>query len=80
MWAQNTTIPGYNGFLKGRQLSLHLPDMDLLEKKSHRLITFRLKTQEEILEILVNKWTATENLPYIGLLEIIPGNKILKRN
>lgn len=32
MWAQNTTIP-YNGFPKGRQLSLHLPDMDLLEKK-----------------------------------------------
>ena len=41
---------------KGRQLSLHLPDMDLLEKKkSHRLIIFRLKTPEEILEILVNK-------------------------
>lgn len=32
MWAQNTSIP-YNGFPKGRQVSLHLPDMDLLEKR-----------------------------------------------
>ncbi|KNB61268.1 ABC transporter permease [Chryseobacterium sp. Hurlbut01] len=32
LWAQNTSIP-YNGFPKGRQVSLHLPDMDLLEKR-----------------------------------------------
>lgn len=32
LWAQNTSIP-YNGFPKGRQMSLHLPDMDLLERK-----------------------------------------------
>ena len=32
MWAQNTNIP-YNGFPKGRPMSLHLPDMDLLQKK-----------------------------------------------
>lgn len=32
MWAQNTSIP-YDGFPKGRQLKLHLPDMELLKKK-----------------------------------------------
>ncbi len=32
MWAQNTSIP-YSGFPKGRQMSLHLPDMDMLQKK-----------------------------------------------
>jgi len=32
MWAQNTSIP-YNGFPKGRQVSLHLPDIDLLQKR-----------------------------------------------
>lgn len=32
LWAQNTSIP-YNGFPKGRQMELHLPDMDLLERK-----------------------------------------------
>lgn len=32
LWAQNTSIP-YSGFPKGRQMSLHLPDIDLLEKK-----------------------------------------------
>ena len=32
LWAQNTSIP-YNGFPKGRQMSLHLPDMDLLERR-----------------------------------------------
>lgn len=32
MWAQNTSIP-YSGFPKGRQMNLHLPDMDMLQKK-----------------------------------------------
>jgi putative ABC transport system permease protein len=32
MWAQNTSIP-YSGFPKGRQMSLHLPDIDMLQKK-----------------------------------------------
>jgi len=32
LWAQNTSIP-YNGFPKGREMSLHLPDMALLERK-----------------------------------------------
>ncbi len=32
MWAQNTSIP-YNGFPKGREVKLHLPDIDLLESK-----------------------------------------------
>lgn len=32
LWAQNTSIP-YNGFPKGRTMSLHLPDMEMLEKK-----------------------------------------------
>lgn len=32
MWAQNTSIP-YDGFPKGRQLNLHLQDMELLKKK-----------------------------------------------
>jgi putative ABC transport system permease protein len=32
LWAQNTTIP-YNGFPKGRQMDLHLPDIEVLEKK-----------------------------------------------
>lgn len=32
LWAQNTSIP-YDGFPKGRPMNLHLPDMDLLEKK-----------------------------------------------
>lgn len=32
MWAQNTSIP-YDGFPKGRQLKLHLQDMELLKKK-----------------------------------------------
>lgn len=32
LWAQNTTIP-YDGFPKGRKMSLHLPDIQVLEKK-----------------------------------------------
>lgn len=32
LWAQNTSIP-YNGFPKGREMSLHLPDIQLLQKK-----------------------------------------------
>jgi putative ABC transport system permease protein len=36
MWAQNTSIP-YNGFPKGRPVSLHLPDMDLLQKKINQI-------------------------------------------
>lgn len=32
MWAQNTSIP-YDGFPKGREMSLRLPDIDLLQKK-----------------------------------------------
>lgn len=32
MWAQNTSIP-YNGFPKGREVKLHLPDMDLLQRR-----------------------------------------------
>ncbi|ODS88617.1 MAG: multidrug ABC transporter ATP-binding protein [Chryseobacterium sp. SCN 40-13] len=32
MWAQNTNIP-YAGFPKGRQMNMHLSDMELLEKK-----------------------------------------------
>lgn len=32
LWAQNTTIP-YDGFPKGRKMSLHLPDMKILETK-----------------------------------------------
>lgn len=32
LWAQNTTIP-YDGFPKGRNMSLRLPDIQLLEKK-----------------------------------------------
>jgi putative ABC transport system permease protein len=32
MWAQTTSIP-YNGFPKGREVSLHLPDMDLLQRR-----------------------------------------------
>ncbi|MDO5616569.1 MAG: ABC transporter permease [Cruoricaptor ignavus] len=32
LWAQNTSIP-YDGFAKGRQMNLHLPDMEMLEKK-----------------------------------------------
>ncbi|SFI48327.1 ABC transporter permease [Halpernia frigidisoli] len=32
LWAQNTNIP-YNGFPKGRQMALHLPDIQVLEKK-----------------------------------------------
>ena len=36
LWAQNTSIP-YDGFPKGRQVSLHLPDMGLLERKIHQI-------------------------------------------
>ena len=32
LWAQNTTIP-YDGFPKGRKMDLHLPDIQVLEKK-----------------------------------------------
>ncbi|MGS0748683.1 ABC transporter permease [Halpernia sp. GG3] len=32
LWAQNTTIP-FNGFPKGRKIDLHLPDIQVLEKK-----------------------------------------------
>ena len=32
MWAQNTSIP-YNGFPKGRQMNLRLPDIEMLEKR-----------------------------------------------
>lgn len=32
MWAQNTTIP-YAGFPKGRQVNLHLSDIEMLQKK-----------------------------------------------
>lgn len=32
LWAQNTSIP-YNGFPKGREVSIHLSDIDLLQKK-----------------------------------------------
>ena len=32
LWAQNTNIP-YDGFPKGRQMSLHLPDIQVLAKK-----------------------------------------------
>lgn len=32
MWAQNTSIP-YNGFPKGREVKLHLPDMELLQRR-----------------------------------------------
>lgn len=32
MWAQNTSVP-YNGFPKGRQVSLRLSDMDLLQRR-----------------------------------------------
>ena len=32
LWAQNTTIP-YDGFPKGRQMELHLTDMDMLKRK-----------------------------------------------
>ena len=32
LWAQNTTIP-YGGFPKGRKMDLHLPDIQVLEKK-----------------------------------------------
>ncbi|MBF8457083.1 ABC transporter permease [Kaistella sp. G5-32] len=32
LWAQNTTIP-YDGFPKGRKMALHLPDIQVLQKK-----------------------------------------------
>ena len=32
LWAQNTSIP-YDGFPKGRKMDLHLPDIQVLEKK-----------------------------------------------
>lgn len=32
LWAQNTTIP-YDGFPKGRQMNLHLSDLDMLPNK-----------------------------------------------
>lgn len=32
LWAQNTSIP-YEGFPKGRQMNLHLSDMELLKRK-----------------------------------------------
>ncbi len=32
LWAQNTNIP-YDGFPKGRKMDLHLPDIQVLEKK-----------------------------------------------
>lgn len=36
MWAQNTSIP-YNGFPKGRQVHLHLPDIDMLENRINEI-------------------------------------------
>jgi putative ABC transport system permease protein len=61
LWAQNTTIP-YDGFPKGRQMELHLTDMDMLKRKVPQIDYISPQNSKGNFGNLANKCLETENL------------------